>query len=89
MFVKVTQAGPRKDVQLVDAYRDEAGRPKQRRTQAMSETTTETITSGHSGRSQPRAASKFAPAADAKPVLQRRIDQPPVTCRPKCLGHLG
>ena len=55
MFVKVTQAGPRSYVQLVDAYRDEAGRPKQRRAQAMSETTTETITSGHSGRGRSRA----------------------------------
>jgi hypothetical protein len=64
VFVKVTQAGTRSYVQLVDAYRDEAGRPKQRRAHAMSETTTETITSGHSGRGQSRAASKLTPAAD-------------------------
>ncbi|WP_409525918.1 IS1634 family transposase [Nitrincola sp. MINF-07-Sa-05] len=30
MFVKVTTSGPRKYVQLVEAYRDENGRPKQR-----------------------------------------------------------
>ncbi|MBV6274328.1 IS1634 family transposase, partial [Alcaligenaceae bacterium CGII-47] len=30
MFVKVTKSGPRQYVQLVEAYRDEAGRPKQR-----------------------------------------------------------
>lgn len=30
MFIKVTQSGPRRYVQLVEAYRDEGGRPKQR-----------------------------------------------------------
>jgi hypothetical protein len=30
MFVKVTQSGPRRYVQLVEAYRDDQGRPKQR-----------------------------------------------------------
>jgi len=30
MFVKVTKSGPRQYVQLVEAYRDENGRPKQR-----------------------------------------------------------
>ena len=30
MFVKVTHSGPRSYVQLVEAYRDDAGRPKQR-----------------------------------------------------------
>ncbi|RMG57383.1 MAG: IS1634 family transposase, partial [Bacteroidetes bacterium] len=30
MFVKVTKSGPRKYVQLVEAYRDDNGRPKQR-----------------------------------------------------------
>ncbi|KGK43272.1 hypothetical protein LH51_01155 [Nitrincola sp. A-D6] len=30
MFVKVTKSGPRKYVQLVEAYRDKNGRPKQR-----------------------------------------------------------
>lgn len=30
MFVKVTKSGPRKYVQLVEAYRDDEGRPKQR-----------------------------------------------------------
>lgn len=30
MFIKVTKSGPRRYVQLVEAYRDEAGRPKQR-----------------------------------------------------------
>ena len=30
MFVKVTHSGPRRYVQLVEAYRDDAGRPKQR-----------------------------------------------------------
>jgi transposase len=30
MYVKVTKSGPRKYVQLVEAYRDENGRPKQR-----------------------------------------------------------
>ncbi len=30
MFVKFTKSGPRSYVQLVQAYRDEAGRPKQR-----------------------------------------------------------
>lgn len=30
MFIKVTQSGPRRYLQLVEAYRDELGRPKQR-----------------------------------------------------------
>ena len=30
MFVKLTKSGPRSYVQLVQAYRDDAGRPKQR-----------------------------------------------------------
>lgn len=30
MFIKVTKSGPRRYVQLVEAYRDDAGRPKQR-----------------------------------------------------------
>ena len=30
MFVKITHSGPRSYVQLVEAYRDDAGRPKQR-----------------------------------------------------------
>lgn len=30
MFIKVTKSGPRRYVQLVEAYRDETGRPKQR-----------------------------------------------------------
>jgi hypothetical protein len=30
MFIKLTASGPRRYVQLVEAYRDEAGRPKQR-----------------------------------------------------------
>jgi len=30
MFVKLTKFGPRSYVQLVQAYRDDAGRPKQR-----------------------------------------------------------
>lgn len=30
MFIKVTSSGPRRYVQLVEAYRDDAGRPKQR-----------------------------------------------------------
>lgn len=30
MFVKITKSGPRRYVQLVEAYRDDAGRPKQR-----------------------------------------------------------
>ena len=30
MFIKVTSSGPRRYVQLVEAYRDENGRPKQR-----------------------------------------------------------
>lgn len=30
MFIKITQSGPRRYVQLVEAYRDDAGRPKQR-----------------------------------------------------------
>ena len=30
MFVKLTKSGPRSYVQLVEAYRDDAGRPKQR-----------------------------------------------------------
>ena len=30
MYVKITKSGPRKYVQLVEAYRDENGRPKQR-----------------------------------------------------------
>lgn len=30
MFIKITQSGPRRYVQLVEAYRDDEGRPKQR-----------------------------------------------------------
>ena len=30
MFVKLTKSGPRSYVQLLEAYRDESGRPKQR-----------------------------------------------------------
>ena len=30
MFVKITKSGPRRYVQIVEAYRDDAGRPKQR-----------------------------------------------------------
>jgi hypothetical protein len=30
MFVKVTKSGPRRYVQLVEAYRDPSGAPKQR-----------------------------------------------------------
>ena len=30
MFIKVTTSGPRRYVQLVEAYRDDEGRPKQR-----------------------------------------------------------
>ena len=30
MFIKVTRSGPRQYVQLVEAYRDDSGRPKQR-----------------------------------------------------------
>src|SRR6266849_4367048 len=30
MFIKVTTSGPRRYVQLVEAYRDDDGRPKQR-----------------------------------------------------------
>ena len=30
MFIKVTKSGPRRYVQVVEAYRDDAGRPKQR-----------------------------------------------------------
>ncbi|WP_370663873.1 hypothetical protein [Massilia violaceinigra] len=30
MFIKVTTSGPRRYVQLVEAYRDAEGRPKQR-----------------------------------------------------------
>jgi hypothetical protein len=30
MFIKVTTSGPRRYVQLVEAYRDDQGRPKQR-----------------------------------------------------------
>ena len=30
MFVKVTASGPRRYLQLVEAYRDEHGKPKQR-----------------------------------------------------------
>ena len=30
MFVKVTASGPRRYLQLVEAYRDEYGKPKQR-----------------------------------------------------------
>ena len=30
MFVKVTKSGPRRYVKLVESYRDEAGKPRQR-----------------------------------------------------------
>ena len=30
MYIKVTRSGPRRYVQLVEAYRDDAGQPRQR-----------------------------------------------------------
>jgi hypothetical protein len=68
VFVKVTHSGPRSYVQLVEAYRDDAGRPKQRtvatlgRLDQLSEL--ESVVSGLL-----RVTGKSAPAAAPAPLV--------------------
>lgn len=69
MFVKVTHSGPRSYVQLVEAYRDDAGRPKQRTVVTLGRldqlnTELDSVISGLlrvTGKSQPAAAAAAAP----------------------------
>ena len=54
MFFKVTKSGPRSYVQLVEAFRDEAGRPKQRTVATLGrlDTMGESVKSMHEGLSR-------------------------------------
>jgi hypothetical protein len=54
MFFKVTKSGPRSYVQLVEAFRDKAGRPKQRTvaTLGRSDAMGESVKSVHEGLSR-------------------------------------
>ena len=76
MFIKVTRSGPRRYVQLVDAYRDEAGHPRQRTVATLGRldqlgTELESVISGLmrvTGKSRPEAPPtpivSFEPARD-------------------------
>lgn len=69
MFVKVTHSGPRRYVQLVEAYRDESGRPKQRTVATLGRldqlsTELEAVVSGLL-----RVTGKSAPAAAPTPTV--------------------
>ena len=68
MFVKVTHSGPRSYVQLVEAYRDDAGRPKQRTVATLGRldqlTELESVVSGLL-----RVTGKSAPAAAPTPTV--------------------
>lgn len=69
MFVKVTHSGPRSYVQLVEAYRDDAGRPKQRTVATLGRldqlnSELESVISGLL-----RVTGKSAPAAAAAPTV--------------------
>ena len=69
MFIKLTHSGPRSYVQLVEAYRDDAGRPKQRTVATLGrldQLTTE-LDSVISGLL--RVTGKAAPAAAAPPAI--------------------
>ena len=68
MFVKVTHSGPRSYVQLVEAYRDDAGRPKQRTVATLGRldqlTELDSVVSGLL-----RVTGKSAPAAAPTPMV--------------------
>jgi len=69
VFVKLTRSGPRSYVQLVEAYRDDAGRPKQRTVATLGrldqlDSELESVISGLL-----RVTGKSAPAAPAAPSL--------------------
>lgn len=69
MFIKLTRSGPRSYVQLVEAYRDDAGRPKQRTVATLGrldQLTTE-LDSVISGLL--RITGKAAPAAASPPAI--------------------
>ena len=69
MFIKLTHSGPRSYVQLVEAYRDDAGRPRQRTVATLGrldQLTTE-LDSVISGLL--RVTGKAAPAAAAPPAI--------------------
>lgn len=69
MFIKVTTSGPRRYVQLVEAYRDDNGRPKQRTVATLGRldqlsTELESVISGLL-----RVTGKALPAASAAPSM--------------------
>ncbi len=62
MFVKVTKSGPRRYVKLVESYRDEAGKPRQRVIATLGRL--EAVTAGELSmaiRSDPPAVISFDP----------------------------
>ena len=70
MFIKVTNSGPRRYVQLVEAFRDDAGRPKQRTVATLGRldqlnTGLESVISGLI-----RVTGRAMPEAPAVPVVQ-------------------
>ena len=70
MFVKITHSGPRSYVQLVEAYLDDAGRPKQRTVVTLGrldqlDTELDSVISGLL-----RVTGKSAPAAAAAPPIR-------------------
>ena len=70
MFVKITHSGPRSYVQLVEAYLDDAGRPKQRTVVTLGrldqlDTELDSVISGLL-----RVTGKSAPAAAAAPTIR-------------------
>ena len=77
MFIKVTHSGPRRYVQLVEAYRDAAGRPKQRTLATLGRldqlsTELESVISGLlrvTGKSPAPPASLAAPSFDPAPTV--------------------
>jgi len=77
VFIKVTHSGPRRYVQLVEAYRDAAGRPKQRTLATLGRldqlsTELESVISGLlrvTGKSPAPPASLAAPSFDPAPTV--------------------
>ena len=77
MFIKVTRSGPRQYVQLVEAYRDDSGRPKQRTVATLGrldqmDSGLESVISGLlrvTGQPAASTASTRAPGAAAQPVV--------------------
>ena len=73
MFIKVTRSGPRRYVQLVEAYRDDAGQPRQRTVATLGRldqmgAELESVISGLmrvTGKSQPQAAAAPVVAFEA------------------------